>query len=84
MISTMNDLIRQAAGITSHAQCTLPTDTFDDDGLGQDISVDNDQGQRNSHIRPLISTEINTRIRRACGHSIQPGQRVDLPNIGEY
>lgn len=81
-MTRMNDLIRQAAGITSVARCIEPQDV-DDDSLGGDITPDADQGRRNSAVSPSISMEINDRIRRAVGISVRPGQR-SVPEIGGY
>jgi hypothetical protein len=81
-MTRMNDLIRQAAGITSAARCIKPQDV-NDDSLGGDITPDADQGRRNSAVSPSISMEINDRIRRAVGISVRPGQR-SVPEIGEY
>ena len=81
MTNQMNDLIRRTAG-------RAPPSRWDasavDDDLATAITPDHDQGQRNGHVRPSISTEIKDRIRRACSISVRPGQRVDLPEIGEY
>ena len=68
----MNALIRRHAGITTTSvrpvAGALDLDTH--------ITVDVDQGQRHGHVRPPISNDINTRIRRAAGISIRPNERA--------
>jgi hypothetical protein len=78
----MNDLIRQAAGITSAARCIKPQDV-NDDSLGGDITPDADQGRRTSAVSPPLSMQINDRIRRAVGISVRPGHKP-VPEIGGY
>jgi len=81
MTSAMNDLIRQAAGVTGYARYIQHTDTADDDSFGEDITPDADQGRRTSAVSPPMSMQINARIRRAVGISVRPGQR-SVPEIG--
>jgi hypothetical protein len=82
MTNQMNDLIRRSAGVTTPSSRRGP-DNGDDD-LGEYLTVDVDQGQRTGHIRPSASTSMDNQIRRAAGISIRPGQRVDLPELGNH
>lgn len=79
MSSEMDRLIRRAAGLTDPSSTRQPHSA--DDDLG-DITPDHDQGQRNSHVRPPASRQLDDFIRRAAGITIRPGQRLDLPEIG--
>lgn len=79
----MNELIWRAAGVTKPSFISWETDTEADDGLGEHITPDADQGHRDIAAPPPISAEINTRIRRAAGINVRPGQR-SVPEIGGY
>lgn len=79
---SMNDLIRRAAGVTQLPRVRWDDDIDDDDA--QALLADPDQGQRDIPAAPPISAEMNTRIRRAAGISIRPGQRTDIPEIEDY
>ncbi len=82
MTSKMNDLIRSTAGVTHSVSRVRWEDNIDD--LGEDITPDDDQGHRDIPAPPPISAEMNTRIRRAAGYTVRPGQKSDVPEIGGY
>lgn len=73
MTSNMNDLIRRAAGVTIPIPATR-TPTTDPHPLSGNITPDHDQGQHNVYRHPPES-DMNTRIRRAAGVNIRPGQQ---------
>lgn len=80
--TAMNDMIRRCARVTQPSRRWQAADT-NDDGLGEHVTPDDDQGRRTSAVSPPISMEISDRIRRAAGIHVRPGHKP-APEVGGY